>query len=66
MEAYGNKCHPKLEWLETVEAQEDNILSFNQANTLINKYGSDLKGIYGMTSVATPASADAVTCQSMW
>ena len=61
MEAYSNKCHPKLEWLETVEAQEDNILSFNQANTLINKYGSDLKGIYGMTSVATPASADAVT-----
>lgn len=61
MEAYSNKCHPNLEWLETVEAQEDNILSFNQANTLINKYGSDLKGIYGMTSVATPASADAVT-----
>ena len=61
MEAYSKKCHPQLEWLETVEAQEDNILSFNQANTLINKYGSDLKGIYGMTSVATPASADAVT-----
>ena len=61
MSAYAAKCHPKLKWLETVEAQEDNILSFNQATTLINKYDSDLKGIVGMTSVATPASAEAVT-----
>lgn len=61
MSAYAAKCHPKLKWLETVEAQEDNILSFNQATTLINKYGSDLKGIVGMTSVATPASAEAVS-----
>jgi ABC-type sugar transport system substrate-binding protein len=61
MAAYAEKCHPKLKWLETVEAQEDNNLSFNQATTLINKYGDDLKGIFGMTSVATPASAEAVT-----
>ncbi|HVH02282.1 MAG TPA: substrate-binding domain-containing protein [Amaricoccus sp.] len=61
MGAYAAACHPNLKWLETVEAQEDNILSFNQANTLINKYGDELKGILGMTSVATPASADAVT-----
>jgi ABC-type sugar transport system substrate-binding protein len=61
MAAYSAKCHPKLKWLETVEAQEDNILSFNQATTLINKYGDELKGIIGMTSVATPASAEAVT-----
>ncbi|MGE0281907.1 MAG: substrate-binding domain-containing protein [Rhizobiaceae bacterium] len=61
MAAYQAKCHPKMKWLETVEAQEDNILSFNQANTLINKYGDELKGLFGMTSVATPASADAVT-----
>ncbi len=61
MEAYQTQCHPKMKWLETVETQEDNILSFNQANTLINKYGDDLKGIFGMTTVATPASADAVT-----
>jgi rhamnose transport system substrate-binding protein len=61
MAAYQAKCHPKMKWLETVEAQEDNILSFNQSNTLINKYGDELKGIFGMTSVATPAAADAVT-----
>ncbi len=61
MQAYQEKCHPDMKWLETVEAQEDNILSFNQSNTLINKYGDDLKGIFGMTSVATPAAAEAVT-----
>jgi ABC-type sugar transport system substrate-binding protein len=61
MQSYQEKCHPKMQWLETVEAQEDNNLSFNQATTLINKYGDDLKGIFGMTSVATPASAEAVT-----
>src|ERR1700674_4450800 len=61
MAAYGAKCHPKMKWLETVDAQEDNVLSFNQATTLINKYGGDLKGLFGMTSVATPAGAEAVT-----
>src|SRR3954447_19824498 len=61
MSAYAAKCHPKLKWLETVEAQEDNVLSLNQATTLINKYGDKLAGLFGMTSVATPASAEAVT-----
>ncbi|MEM7735532.1 MAG: substrate-binding domain-containing protein [Deinococcota bacterium] len=61
MWAYANQCYPEMEWLETLEAQEDAVLSFNQANTLINKYGDDLDGILGMTSVATPSSADAVT-----
>ena len=61
MEAYMGKCHPKMKWLETVEAQEDNVLSFNQATTLINKHGPALKGLFGMTSVATPAGAEAIT-----
>lgn len=61
MQAYQEACHPGMTWLETVEAQEDNILSFNQASTLINKHGDELKGIFGMTSVATPASAEAVS-----
>jgi rhamnose transport system substrate-binding protein len=60
MQAYAEQCHPDMTFLETVEAQEDNILSFNQAQTLINKYGDDLDGIFGMTSVATPAAAEAV------
>lgn len=61
MWAYAGKCYPEMTWLETVEAQEDAVLSFNQATTLINKYGDDLDGLFGMTSVATPSSADAVT-----
>ncbi len=61
MSAYAAKCYPKLKWLETVEAQEDNILSFNQATALINKHGDKLAGLVGMTSVATPATAEAVT-----
>ncbi|MFO1055678.1 MAG: substrate-binding domain-containing protein [Dongiaceae bacterium] len=60
MWAYAAKCHPKMKWLETVEAQEDNQLSFNQATTLLNKHGDQLAGLFGMTSVATPASAEAV------
>ena len=60
MWAYASECYPDLEWMETLEAQEDAGLSFQQAQTLINKYGEDLDGIIGLTSVATPASADAV------
>ena len=60
MWAYASDCYPDLEWLETLEAQEDAVLSFQQAQTLINKYGEDLDGIVAMTSVATPNSADAV------
>jgi rhamnose transport system substrate-binding protein len=61
MQAYQEQCYPDMEWLETVEAQEDAVLSFEQANTLLNKYGEDIDALMGMTSVATPSSADAVT-----
>jgi rhamnose transport system substrate-binding protein len=61
MWAYTEQCYPDMTWLETLEAQEDYNLSFQQANTLIDKYGEDMNGIFGMTSVATPASADAVS-----
>ncbi len=61
MWAYASKCYPNMTWLETLEAQEDSVLSFNQATTLLNKYGDEIDGIFGMTSVATPSSADAVT-----
>jgi len=61
MQAYQEKCYPNMKWLETVEAQEDAKVSFDQATTLLNKYGDQLNGLFGMTSVATPATADAVT-----
>ena len=61
LQAYAAKCHPKLQWLETVETQEDNNLGVTQSTTLLNKYGDKLKGLFGMTSVAFPAAAEAVT-----
>jgi len=61
MNDYAAKCYPGLTWLETLEAQEDAPLSFSQSQTLLNKYGDDIQGLLGMTSVATPAAADAVT-----
>src|SRR5437016_7512176 len=62
MAAYAEKCHPKLKWLETVEAQEDNVLSFNQATTLINKHG-DLKGLFGMRSEERRVGKE---CRTRW
>jgi rhamnose transport system substrate-binding protein len=65
MNDYAAKCFPNLKWLETVEAQEDAVQSFSQAQTLLNKYGDEIQGIFGMTSIATPNSADAVTQAGM-
>ena len=61
MNDYAAACFPELTWLETLEAQEDTPLSFSQTQTLLNKYGEELQGIVAMTSIATPAAADAVT-----
>ncbi len=61
MQAYAAKCYPDLQWLETVESQEDQNLAFQQTQTLINKYGADMDGVFGMSSVAFPGAADAVT-----
>ncbi len=55
MQDYQEKCYPNMKWLETVEAQEDAKQSFDQATTLLNKYGDQLNGLFGMTSVATPS-----------
>ncbi len=61
MAAYAEKCHPQLVWLETVEAQEDNVASFDQAQALMSRHGATLDAILALTSVATPAAAEAVT-----
>lgn len=61
MWAYAQKCYPDLVWLETVESQEDQNLAFQQTQTLINKYGPDMDGVFGMSSVAAPGAADATT-----
>jgi rhamnose transport system substrate-binding protein len=60
MQDYMAKCYPKMKWLETVESQEDQNQAFQQTQTLINKYGPDMDGVFGMSSVAFPGAADAV------
>jgi ABC-type sugar transport system substrate-binding protein len=61
MSAYAANCFPAMTWLTTVEAQEDSVLSFNQASMLLSQYGDALDGLFAMTSIATPAAAEAVT-----
>jgi rhamnose transport system substrate-binding protein len=58
--AYTQKCYPDLKWLETVESQEDQQLAFERTKDLINKYGADMDGVIGFSSVASPAAAEAV------
>jgi len=57
---YAQICYPDLVWLETVESQEDQNLSFQQTQALINSYGPELDGVLGLSSVAFPGAADAV------
>ena len=61
MLAYSEKCYPDLNYLETVPSEEDQQLAFQRAQELVNKYGTDLDGIFAMSSVAAPGGADALT-----
>lgn len=65
MQAYIAHCYPTLTWLETVESQEDQQLAFQQTQALIQKYGAELDGVFGMSSVAFPGAADAVQQASL-
>lgn len=65
MQAYAANCYPELTWLETVESQEDQNLAFQQTQALINKYGAEMDGVLGMSSVAFPGAADAVQQASL-
>ncbi|MDX1995911.1 MAG: substrate-binding domain-containing protein [bacterium] len=65
MWAYSAQCYPDLVWLETVESQEDQQQAFQQTQALINKYGADMDGVLGMSSVAFPGAADAVQQASL-
>lgn len=65
MMAYRDKCYPDLEFIETVPSEEDQNLAFQQTQNLINKYGEDMDGVLGLSSVAFPGAADAVTQADM-
>ena len=58
--AYAQKCHPGIEWLETVEAQDDEVIAFNLMATLLNQYEDDLNGILSLIPIGTPNAAEAV------
>ncbi len=60
MQAYAEKCYPELDWLETLEAGEDAERAFKQAQSLIEKHGSELDAILALSSVVTPNSAAAI------
>jgi ABC-type sugar transport system substrate-binding protein len=65
LQDYMANCYPNATWLETVESQEDQNLAFQQTQALINKYGAELDGVLGMSSVAFPGAADAVQQASL-
>ena len=61
--AYASECYPGLEWLETVETQDDDLLAYNLMVTLINDYDDDLQGVISVMPLGTPQVAEAVANQ---
>jgi rhamnose transport system substrate-binding protein len=61
MWAYAAQCYPELEWLETVETQDDAVLAYNQAAVLLGEYSSDVSGFISVTTTATPNAAQAIS-----
>ena len=61
MWAYASQCYPELEWLETVETQDDPTLAYNQAAVLMSEYTSDVSGFISVTTTATPNAAQAIS-----
>lgn len=61
MWAYADQCYPELEWLETLETQDESVLAYNQAAILFREYAGDLGGIISVATTATPNAAEAVT-----
>jgi len=59
MEEYRAKKYPKMKILEPEYAGENQIKSEEKAQSIL-KVHSDVKGIFGMTSVAFPGAANAV------
>jgi rhamnose transport system substrate-binding protein len=62
MKKYREERYPGIELLQETESQESSNLGIDRAKTLIQGH-PDLKGIIGLTSIATPAAAEAVEQQ---
>jgi rhamnose transport system substrate-binding protein len=60
MEAYIAEKYPKLQVIQPYEyGKEERALSYEKAETILKVY-PDVKGIWGLTSMAFPAAAEAV------
>jgi rhamnose transport system substrate-binding protein len=62
MKEYRRQRYPEIELLDEIESQENSKIGIDRAKDLIQAH-PDLKGIIGLTSVATPAAAEAVEQQ---
>lgn len=60
MWAYARICHPDLQWLATVEAQDDANVAYNLGRELIRDHGSRLDAIVALSDASMPALAEAV------
>lgn len=59
MKKYAGATYPKLNFVATLPSEEDQQLAFKAAQDIMNTY-PNVKGIFGMSSVAFPGATDAV------
>jgi ABC-type sugar transport system substrate-binding protein len=59
MTKYRDENYPGLEFVDTRPSEEDQNLAFQVTNDLLLAY-PDLKGVFGLSSVAFPGAAEAV------
>jgi ABC-type sugar transport system substrate-binding protein len=59
MKQYRSERYPRIELLPEIESQENSKIGIDRARGMIQAH-PDLKGIIALTSIATPASAEAV------
>ena len=57
---YIPQAHPKINIVTIVPAEEDQQLAFKRSGEILKAYPS-VKGIIGLSSVAFPGAADAIT-----
>lgn len=59
MKKYAGSKYPKLNFVTTLPSEEDQQLAFKAAQDIMKSY-PNVKGIFGMSSVAFPGATDAV------
>jgi rhamnose ABC transporter rhamnose-binding protein len=59
MKKYASATYPKLNFVTTLPSEEDQQLAFKAAQDIMKTY-PNVKGIFGLSSVAFPGASDAV------